>query len=138
MEIYGLIILIFLALLLIGIVFKLAKFVFKLASLVLLFVVIIWIGLFIFNLSGETSESTTKLYVVELNDSYNAYTLSGENYTFVDIESDEALETLNQYDSIYLISYETLRSNCVENTTLMNCVQNVSLEQFWKKINMTN
>ena len=137
MNIFGILILIFLALLLIGIVFKLAKFVLKLVSLVFLFVFLIWLGFIIYNMSMDDSAGVTRLYVVEFNESYDAYDFSGKNYTFVDIESDEAKELVNSYDSAYLISYDTLKTNCVDNATILSCIRNVSIEQLWQKINVT-
>ena len=134
MEIYGLVILIFLSLLLVGIAFKLAKFVLKLASLVLLFAIIIWVGVLIYGESDQFGSATSKLYIVEGNDSFEGYALDGKNYTFVDLNSDFANETLSEYDKVYLVSYDTLKQNCVSNSSVRTCVQNLSLDTFWKRL----
>jgi len=134
MNIVGFVILVFIALLLVGIVFKLAKFALKLASLVILFVFIIWIGFFIYDNSSEAP--TDRLYVIEFNDSFRGYTLGGENYNFTDLEDEDTVETLSNFDNVYLVSYDTLKKSCIENSSILNCVKNASLDSFWKQVEL--
>ena len=136
MDIIGFVVLVFIGLLLIGILFKLAKFVLKLFSLLLLFAVLIWLGVFIYDSSllDQAQGLNDKLYVVEFEQEYRAYTLSGTNYTFVNLTNDGTLDVFESFDSVYLISYETIRDICVDNTTVFTCIQNASLELIWTEL----
>ena len=135
MNIIGIIILVFIALLLVGIVFKLAKFALRLVSLVILFVFIIWLGIFIYENSLETP--LDRLYLIEYNDSIKGYALGGGNYTFMNLTDDKTLTTLSEFDKVYIVSYATLKTECLSNTSIIRCIKNVSLSDIWAQVDMS-
>jgi energy-coupling factor transporter transmembrane protein EcfT len=114
----------------ITLLFKLAKFVFKLASLVLLLALIIWAGVYVYNLASEP----TKLYVLKHNDSeYSAYDLSGQSYNFTSLNSEEFNQTIILYKDIFILDRSTLNVSCETNESTFDCVKSLKNKKVWVK-----
>ncbi len=108
----------------VGLTFKIAKFFFKMVSLVLLLIVFVWFGFFLYDLDSDPQN----LYIVLQNDTYSGYTLLGKQFEFSTLDDEYFNQSIENISNVFLIDYETLSKECGKSADINTT--NESLEIF--------